>query len=433
MHDMQVPQLVCAMLQQNFQVQKMGRHVGKWPKWSSSFWILALSQPQGQNRKMKAPLLLQTSFGELELRKSTSRNNRDDPDSTQSFWILSKRRTTVTWRSIWPVYRWQVIKAASLLQNCPSCELSAFCLSGFSEEWHAFWILLMLFVRVKTGANGNPWSKQSSFPESKRPAERMDTYRYRTKAPWSLSSNSESRRSVWGAAGSSEAVASFMTCWYHSEPNFVWCLLRFILCLRHLDLLMTKEFECGICQDCTFRPFIWSVESVAWVLRQTTEEWQVIRPKVITTSLQFHSREMYQKKQVFYGDPVEKLCILMRFNHCDVWRFVTTPWPSCTLNVSENGRLLRRWCWRKPHRGWGAVEVRQNGKFRYRKRCCFVNSYLLSPFSLNVIRRSNLTCGLRLGGYVMTFKTSVHCCKCSLFDRRAGIGFAETVQGMQKS
>ncbi len=299
MHDMQVPQLVCAMLQQNFQVQKMGRHVGKWPKWSSSFWILALSQPQGQNRKMKASLLLQTSFGELKLRKSTSRNNRDDPDSTQSFWILSKRRTTVMWRSIWPVYRWQVIKAASLLQNCPSCELSAFCLSGFSE--HAFWILLMLFVRVKTGANGNPWSKQSSFPESKRPAERMDAYRYRTKAPWSLSSNSESRRSVWGAAGSSEAVASFMTCWYHSEPNFVRCLLRFILCLRHLDLLMTKEFECGICQDCTFRPFIRSVESVAWVLRQTTEEWQVVRPNVITTSRQFHSREMYQKKRYFTG------------------------------------------------------------------------------------------------------------------------------------
>lgn len=51
---------------------------------SISFWILALSQSQGRNRKMKASLLLLTSFGELK----TSRNTRDDPDSTQSFWIF---------------------------------------------------------------------------------------------------------------------------------------------------------------------------------------------------------------------------------------------------------------------------------------------------------------------------------------------------------
>ena len=45
MHDMQVPQLVCPNLQQNFQVQKMGRRARKWPKWSISFNIVLNFSP----------------------------------------------------------------------------------------------------------------------------------------------------------------------------------------------------------------------------------------------------------------------------------------------------------------------------------------------------------------------------------------------------
>lgn len=120
---------------------------------------------------------------------------------------------------------------------------------------------------------------------------------------------------------------------------------------------------------------------------------------------------------------MEQLCLLMLSSlrclticilcvECDCKRQVATQM------VLEEAASWLRCRWGAPN--W-EVQVRNGVLLRQ-----LVSYLILSHHS--VIRLSNLTCGWRLGGYVMIFKASVQCYlmlfaifKCSLFDPRAGI------------